>query len=64
MELTLEVAQHLGERTVRTIAMDATDGCEGERGDEHRRPDPDACRPGLPWRILNVIGEPVDERGP
>jgi len=63
--LVLEVAQHLGENTVRTIAMDSTDGLF--RGSE-------VINTGAPisvpvgretlGRILNVIGEPVDERGP
>ncbi len=63
--LVLEVAQHLGENVVRTIAMDSTDGLV--RG----APVEDTGAPimvpvGLETlgRILNVIGEPVDERGP
>ena len=63
--LVLEVAQHLGENTVRTIAMDATEGLV--RGQEVR----DIGEPILVpvgnatlGRILNVIGEPVDEKGP
>ena len=63
--LVLEVAQHLGERTVRTIAMDTTDGLV--RGTEVV--DTGAgisvpVGPGTLGRILNVIGEPIDERGP
>jgi F-type H+-transporting ATPase subunit beta len=63
--LVLEVAQHLGERTVRTIAMDATDGLtRGQRvtdtGSQIRVP----VGPMTLGRILNVIGEPIDERGP
>ncbi len=63
--LVLEVAQHLGENTVRTIAMDSTEGLV--RGQ-------DVADTGLPiavpvgdetlGRIMNVIGEPVDEAGP
>merc|ERR1719201_2914753 len=63
--LVLEVAQHLGENTVRTIAMEATEGLV--RGQE-------CTDTGLPiqvpvgsatlGRILNVIGDPVDEKGP
>src|SRR5437870_4541625 len=63
--LVLEVAQHLGESTVRTIAMDTTEGLV--RGDE-------VTDTGLPiqvpvgagtlGRIMNVIGEPIDEAGP
>ncbi len=63
--LVLEVAQHLGEETVRTIAMDTTDGLvRGQQavdtGDAIRMP----VGPETLGRILNVIGEPVDERGP
>src|ERR1700733_8036106 len=63
--LVLEVAQHLGENTVRTIAMDTTDGLV--RGAEGVDPGAPIRRPGGPetWgRLLNVVGEPVDERGP
>jgi F-type H+-transporting ATPase subunit beta len=63
--LVLEVAQHLGENTVRTIAMDTTDGLVRghpvrNSGDVIRIP----VGPGTLGRIMNVIGEPVDERGP
>jgi F-type H+-transporting ATPase subunit beta len=63
--LVLEVAQHLGENTVRTIAMDTTDGLvRGQdvrnTGDGIRVPTGAATL----GRIMNVIGEPVDERGP
>ncbi|WP_199553948.1 F0F1 ATP synthase subunit beta [Sandaracinobacteroides hominis] len=63
--LVLEVAQHLGESTVRTIAMDSTDGCvRGQEvvdtGSQIRVP----VGPATLGRILNVIGEPIDERGP
>ena len=63
--LVLEVAQHLGENTVRSIAMDTTDGLR--RGQAARNTG-DAIR--IPvgestlGRIMNVIGDPVDERGP
>ena len=63
--LVLEVAQHLGELTVRTIAMDGTDGLT--RGQEViDTGEPIAMPVGRETlgRILNVIGEPVDERGP
>ena len=63
--LVLEVAQHLGENTVRTIAMDSTEGLV--RGQ-------DVVDTGAPisvpvgdetlGRIINVIGEPIDEAGP
>ncbi len=63
--LVLEVAQHLGESTVRTIAMDATEGLV--RGQDVRDTG-EAIRvpvgPETLGRILNVIGEPIDERGP
>ncbi len=63
--LVLEVAQHLGENVVRTIAMDETDGLV--RGQEVRDTGEPIMVPVGPetlGRILNVIGEPVDERGP
>ncbi|RMF14773.1 MAG: F0F1 ATP synthase subunit beta, partial [Alphaproteobacteria bacterium] len=63
--LVLEVAQHLGEHVVRTIAMDTTDGLV--RGQEVRDtggPIRVPVGPETLGRILNVIGEPVDERGP
>ncbi|MBC8269026.1 MAG: F0F1 ATP synthase subunit beta [Rhodospirillaceae bacterium] len=63
--LVLEVAQHLGESTVRTIAMDTTDGLV--RGHEVTDTGEAISVPVGPetlGRILNVIGEPVDERGP
>ncbi|PWC29717.1 F0F1 ATP synthase subunit beta [Pseudoroseomonas aestuarii] len=63
--LVLEVAQHLGERTVRTIAMDTTDGLV--RGAEVVDTGAGISVPvgeGTLGRILNVIGEPIDERGP
>ncbi len=63
--LVLEVAQHLGESTVRTIAMDSTDGlvrgqAVTDTGAQIRVP----VGPATLGRILNVIGEPIDERGP
>ena len=63
--LVLEVAQHLGENTVRTVAMDTTDGLQrgtevSDTGDSIRVP----VGPETLGRIMNVIGEPVDERGP
>jgi F-type H+/Na+-transporting ATPase subunit beta len=63
--LVLEVAQHLGESTVRTIAMDGTEGLT--RGQEVLDTgEPIAVPVGRETlgRILNVIGEPVDEKGP
>jgi F-type H+-transporting ATPase subunit beta len=63
--LVLEVAQHLGENTVRTIAMDSTDGLTRgqpvmDTGGQIRVP----VGPMTLGRIMNVIGEPIDERGP
>ncbi len=63
--LVLEVAQHLGENTVRTIAMDATEGLV--RGQEVSDTDGPIVMPvgnGTLGRIMNVVGEPIDERGP
>ena len=63
--LTLEVAQHLGESTVRTIAMDATEGLvRGQAVKDLGEPIKVPVGPGTLGRILNVIGEPVDEAGP
>jgi F-type H+-transporting ATPase subunit beta len=63
--LTLEVAQHLGENTVRTIAMDTTDGLvRGSQVVATGSPIMMPVGPETLGRILNVIGEPVDERGP
>jgi len=63
--LVLEVAQHLGENVVRTIAMDSTDGLTrgqvvSSTGSQIRVP----VGPMTLGRIMNVIGEPIDERGP
>ena len=63
--LVLEVAQHLGESTVRTIAMDGTDGLT--RGQEVINTGAQISVPVGPktlGRIMNVIGEAIDERGP
>ena len=63
--LILEVAQHLGENTVRTIAMDATEGLV--RGQPVRDTGEPIAMPvgeGTLGRIMNVIGEPIDEAGP
>ena len=63
--LVLEVAQHLGESTVRTIAMDSTDGLvRGAEVLDTGEPIVVPVGPETLGRILNVIGEPVDERGP
>src|SRR5438270_1300133 len=63
--LVLEVAQHLGENVVRTIAMDSTDGLTRGQGvrstvSEIRVP----VGPMALGRIMNVIGQPIDDRGP
>ena len=63
--LVLEVAQHIGESTVRTIAMDTTDGLvRGKEARDSGSPIMMPVGPGTLGRIMNVIGEPVDERGP
>ncbi len=63
--LVLEVAQELGERTVRTIAMDSTDGLvRGQEVVDTGGPITMPVGPETLGRILNVIGDPVDERGP
>src|SRR3954465_3492022 len=63
--LVLEVAQHLGESTVRTVAMDTTDGLgRGAEVVDTGNPIMMPVGPETLGRILNVIGEPVDERGP
>jgi len=63
--LVLEVAQHLGESTVRTIAMDTTDGLvRGQEVVDTNEPISVPVGPETLGRILNVVGEPVDERGP
>src|SRR3984885_4799102 len=63
--LVLEVAQHLGENTVRTVAMDTTDGLvRGTQVVATGNPIMMPVGPETLGRILNVIGEPVDERGP
>ena len=63
--LVLEVAQHLGESTVRTIAMDTTEGLvRGQDVADTGSPITMPVGPETLGRILNVIGEPIDERGP
>ncbi|KAK4300378.1 hypothetical protein Pmani_027421 [Petrolisthes manimaculis] len=63
--LVLEVAQHLGENTVRTIAMDGTEGLvRGNGVRDSGSPISIPVGPGTLGRIINVIGEPIDERGP
>jgi F-type H+/Na+-transporting ATPase subunit beta len=63
--LTLEVAQHLGERVVRTIAMDSTDGLiRGQAVRDTKYPIRVPVGPEVLGRIINVVGKPVDEMGP
>ena len=63
--LVLEVAQHLGEKMVRTIAMDTTEGLtRGQDATDTGEPIMVPVGPETLGRILNVTGDPVDERGP
>jgi F-type H+-transporting ATPase subunit beta len=63
--LVLEVAQHLGESMVRTVAMDSTEGLvRGQEVSDTGGPISVPVGPETLGRIMNVIGEPVDERGP
>jgi len=65
VRLVLEVAQHLGENTVRTIAMDATEGLtRGQEVKDMDAPIAVPVGPELLGRIVNVLGEPIDEQGP
>ncbi len=64
-QLVLEVAQELGEKTVRCIAMDGTDGLvRGQEVLDTGAPISVPVGPGALGRIMNVIGDPIDERGP
>ena len=64
-KIVLEVAQHLGENTVRSVAMSATDGLvRGQQVTDTAKPISVPVGPETLGRILNVVGEPVDERGP
>ena len=64
-KLVLEVAQHLGENTVRTIAMDGTEGLvRGAPVSDTGSPISVPVGTATLGRILNVVGEPIDERGP
>ncbi len=63
--LVLEVAQHLGENVVRTIAMDSTDGLtRGQEVSDTGAPISVPVGPETLGRIINVIGDAIDERGP
>jgi len=64
IRVVLEVAQHLGEKTVRTIAMDATEGLRRGQGVvDNGAPIAVPVGPELLGRIVNVLGEPIDEQG-
>jgi ATP synthase F1 beta subunit len=63
--LVLEVAQHLGEKKVRTVAMDATEGLvRGQKCVDTGAPIQVPVGPETLGRIMNVVGDPVDEKGP
>src|SRR5919108_3481255 len=63
--LVLEVAQHLGENTVRTVAMDSTEGLvRGQEVTDTGSPIKVPVGDATLGRIMNVVGEPVDEAGP
>src|SRR5437762_5121082 len=63
--LVLEVAQHLGESTVRTVAMDTSEGLvRGQEVTDTGQPITVPVGDETLGRIINVIGEPVDEAGP
>lgn len=64
-KLVLEVAQHLGENVVRCIAMDGTEGLvRGREVHDTGAPIKIPVGPGTLGRIMNVTGDPIDERGP
>src|ERR1051326_4921219 len=63
--LTLEVEQHLGDNWVRTVAMGSSEGLKrGYEVIDSGKPISMPVGPGVMGRVFNVIGEPVDERGP
>ena len=63
--LVLEVAQHLGESTVRTVAMDTSEGLvRGQKVSDTGQPIAVPVGDGTLGRIMNVVGDPVDEAGP
>ena len=64
LRVVLEVAQHLGENTVRTIAMDTTEGLKrGDKVINTGKPITVPVGPETLGRIINVIGEPIDQKG-
>ncbi|MGD9896611.1 MAG: F0F1 ATP synthase subunit beta [Candidatus Methylacidiphilaceae bacterium] len=65
VELTLETQQHLGEGWVRAVAMSSTDGLRrGMEAEDTGQPISVPVGPAVLGRVFNVLGEPVDERGP
>ncbi len=63
--LVLEVQQHLGENMVRCVAMDSTDGLtRGTEAEDTGEPISVPVGPEVLGRLMNVVGEPIDERGP
>ena len=65
LRVVLEVAQHLGENTARTIAMDTTEGLKrGDKVINTGKPITVPVGPETLGRIINVIGEPIDQKGP
>ena len=63
--LTLEVMQHIGERTVRTIALDSTDGLvRGQKVIDTGAPIKVPVGRGILGRVFDVVGRPIDEKGP
>src|ERR1700744_6808802 len=65
VRLVLEVAQHLGQNAVRAIAMDTTEGlARGQEVIDTGKPITVPVGPACLGRIMNVIGEPIDEAGP
>ena len=65
LRVVLEAAQHLGENTVRTIAMDTTEGLKrGDKVTNTGKPVTVPVGPETLGRIINVIGEPIDQKGP
>ena len=65
LRIVLEVAQHLGENTVRTISMDTTEGLKrGDKVTNTGKPITVPVGPETLGRIINIIGEPIDQKGP
>ena len=63
--LVLEVQQHLGENLVRSVSMDSTDGLvRGTEVVDTGQPITVPSGPGVLGRLINVVGEPIDEQGP